>query len=117
MGIGRDFLDECNDTAQWEKLKSRDGYGKPSFILQGTYPSRYIRKNRKVRTREGQEVVSTAHLWMLPSVTSGDPFPLVSPDDRVVLSDGKTPQIAAVEVFEDEVTATQGPTHTVVYFL
>ena len=44
---------------------------------------------------------------------SGEPFPNVLPDDRVILSDGKSPQIASVEIFQDDL----GPSHAVVYFL
>ena len=117
MGFGQDFLSEMTDSAQWNKKTAQDGYGKRSFTHQGTYPCRYVTKNRKIRKPTGQEVISTAQLWMIPSLTSGEPFPRVQPDDQIVLSDGRTPQIANVVTYEDEQSDQTGPTHTVVFFL
>lgn len=118
MGLSEDLLDLCTDTAQWNKLASRDSHGKPTFTPGVHYPARYIRKNKQVRKGEVQQITSTAQLWMLPSLTSGDPFPLVSEFDQIILSDGRTPQIADVQIFQDELSGqTNQPSHTVVYFV
>lgn len=117
MGITNDLLDLLTDTVTWNKLQTRNAYGEPTFTTVGSYPARVVRKNKLTRNKDAQQVVSTAQCWMGPSLTSGEPFPLVSVEDQVRLSDGKTPQIASIEIFQDELSGTEGPSHTVVYFL
>ena len=113
MTITNDLQEMFTDTCQWFSLQSRDSYGNPQYTTGHEYPCRLVRKNKLVRKSDAQEVVSSAHCWIGPSLVSGEPFPNVLPDDRVTLSDGKSPQIASVEIFQDDL----GPSHAVVYFL
>jgi hypothetical protein len=114
MGLSADLIELCNDRATWNRLVSRNSYGEPTFTLvHADYPTRLIRENKLLRNKDQQQITSTAQAWILPSLTSGDPFPAIKDNDQVVLSDGSTPQIAQIKIFEDEL----GPSHTVVYFL
>lgn len=92
--------------AAWEPLTGRDTYGAPTYGAPTSFACRLVRENRLVRDAQGDEVVSTAHVWLGGT-------PAVAPDDRVTLSDGTTPTIASVERFPDET----GDSHTKVYFL
>lgn len=118
MGLTEDLLDLFTDTATWNKLASRGDYGNPVYTPIGPYPARYVRKNKAIRKSDTQQITSTSQVWLLPSLTSGDPFPLVQIFDQVVLSDGRTPQIVDVQIFEDELTGQTGnPSHCVVFFV
>lgn len=101
-----DFLDMLVSEITYAPFVSRDAYGEPTFGSPVTYEARVIRKHKMVRNVEGQQVISTAHIWV-----GGIPF--VSPQDKITLDDGTHPPIIAIERFEDEI----GPSHTVVYFL
>jgi hypothetical protein len=68
---------------------------------------------RLTRNKDAQEVISTQQVVILPSLTSGDPFPNIEAHDQVLLSDGSTPQIASVKIWQDEL----GPAYTEVFFL
>ena len=101
-----DLADMMTDTATWRALTGRDDYGVPTYASPGTsYAARLVRKHRMVRSLEGDEVVSTAQLWIGGT-------PAIAADDRVTLSDGSTPVILAVERFQDEI----GASHVVVFF-
>lgn len=106
MSFVNEFADMFTDTAIWEVLASRDGYGKPVFDTPEAFAARLSRKHKLVRDTEGHEVVSTAHIWL-------EGTPAVSPQDQITLSDGTTPAIISVERFQDE----EGDSHTKVFFL
>src|SRR5665213_1581618 len=115
--ITSDLQEFFQDTCTWATLGPRDGYGNPTFINPFTYPCRLVRKNKLTRDKDAQQIVSTAQLWIGQSMVSGVPFPKVVQTDRITLSDGTTPQIASTEIFEDELYATEGLSHTVVFFI
>lgn len=95
------------DTATHYPVSSRDEYGKPVYGTGVSYKGRYLKKNRKVRTPAGDEVIATAEFSFLGA-------PVVSPDDKISLSDGKTPTIASVDMWQDP---SGSFFYTKVYFL
>lgn len=100
-----DLRDLLTDTATWRPLTGRDDFGAPTYGSPTEFRARLVRKHRLVRDTQGDEVVSTAQLWLQGA-------PAIAPDDRVTLSDSSAPLIVAVERFQDET----GPSHTVVMF-
>ena len=117
MTVTNDLQELMTDEVIWSALGSRDSYGNPTFVNPYSYPARLVRKNKLVRDKDMQEVVSTAQVWIGPSLTSGEPFPAVAPVDQVTLSDGTNPQILNTEIFQDETFSALGPSHCVVYFV
>ena len=108
MAFVDDFQDMAPDTATWEPKDDRDQFGKPTYGDAVTFDHvRLVRKHKLVRNLQGDEVVSTAHIWIMEH-----PAPEVGPEDRITLSDGTTPTIASIERFQDE----DGDSHTKVYF-
>lgn len=106
MAFIDDLADLMTDTVVHSALSSRDAYGVPTYAVGTTHTARVVRKHKMVRDSQGHQVVSTAQAWLKGS-------PAISPADRVALSDGATPAIAAIERYQDEA----GPSHTVVFLL
>ena len=105
MPITDDLRDMFPSTAAWAPLTGRAESGAPTYGAGTSFAARLVRRHKLVRDTQGDQVVSTAHVWLLGS-------PAVAPDDRVQLADGTAPPIVAVERFEDEA----GASHTKVYF-
>lgn len=95
MAFVDDLKDLMADTATHAALASRDSYGVPTYGSGTSYTARLIRKNKLVRDAQGQQVLATAELWIAGT-------PAIRPDDKITLSDGSTPPIAAVERYQDE---------------
>lgn len=110
MAFVNDFLDMMSDTLRWRPLAGRDDYGAPDYgSTDGDeFECRLVRENKLVRTVQGDEVVSTAHVWIGGT-------PMVRPEDQIELSDGTTPEILSVEIFQDE-DGGELLSHTKVYF-
>ena len=100
-----EFGDLMTDTATWAAFVSRDDFGSATFATGTDLTCRLVRKHKMVRDMEGDEVLSTAQLWVLGNSE-------ITPEDRITLSDATTPIIAAIERFQDE----YGASHTKVYF-
>jgi hypothetical protein len=114
MAFINDFMDMFPDTVIWKPLVSRDSYGKPTFHATGyEYMARVVKHPKMVRNKDGQMVTSSAQAHVGIGTTSGMPFPVISPQDQVVLSDGKTPPIIGVDIIPDE----NGPAYSIVNFV
>ena len=100
MTIVDDLADMMPDTVTLSTVASRDDYGVPTYNTGVEFVARVVRRHRLVRTVDGDEVISTAQVWIAGC-------PTISPDDQIELSDGSTPPILAVEKFQDE----NGPSH------
>jgi hypothetical protein len=77
-------------------MTGADAYGAPVYAAAMTRPGRLEYRMQQVRTAQGQEVVSTSVLFLLPS-------PAVHLGDKLVLADGTAPTITAVRAIQDEV--------------
>jgi hypothetical protein len=73
-----------------------DSYGMPTHGAGVARPARLEYRTQQVRTAQGQEVVSTSTLFLLPS-------PPVALGDKIVLEDGTAPTITEVRAIKDEV--------------
>jgi hypothetical protein len=94
------------DTATWRPLMSRDDYGAPTYGAAVPFANaRLVRSPKLVRDASGDQVVSSAQLWLVGT-------PAIAPDDQVTLSDGTTPSIVNVGRWQDEA----GESHTKVFF-
>jgi len=108
MAFADDFKDMAADTATWKPFVDRDRFGAPTYGDAVTFDHvRLVRKHKLVRNAQGDEVVSTAQLWIIES-----PAPAVGPEDEITLSNGTTPPIIAVDCPQDE----EGEAYTKVYF-
>ena len=105
MTFVNDLADLMPDTATWYPLSARDRFGQTTYGTGTEYSTRLVRRNRLVRDTQGDQVVSSAQLWLAGA-------PAIAPDDRVTLSDGKSPDILSVERFQDE----SGASFTKAYF-
>lgn len=105
MSFINEFRDLLNDTITHYPLASRDAYGKPTYNSGTQYSVRLVKTNKLITNNEGKEVVSTSHIWILGT-------PNISPEDKIELSNGDIPVVAAVETFQDEI----GTSHVKVYF-
>ena len=106
MSFLDDLKDLMPDTASWKPFVSRDRAGASTFGSATAIDScRLVQKNQMVRDRSGNDVLSTAHLW-IPSDEA------VTPESEVTLSDGSAPPIISVLRIPDE----NGDKHTKVFF-
>lgn len=109
MAFIDEFKDMMTDTVIWhpayKNIDSRDDFGVQKFGKTTEFAARLVKKSKLVRAQNGDEVVSTAHIWIAGS-------PDISPIDKIELSDGSKPVILSVERFQDEL----GPSHTKVFF-
>ena len=113
MTIMNDLMEMLTDTVTWVPLTSRDDYGNPIEGTSYQYPARLVRKTKLIRNKDQQQVTSTAQVWIGPNLVSGEPLPMVKNVDKVTLSDGTSPQIASIEIYQDET----GFAYTEVFFL
>lgn len=106
MTIEAAFLDLMPSTVTIYAEASRDAYGKATFSGTGTdVRCRVVPESRMTRTGDGREVVSAGRVYCYG-------VPTVDVDSRLVLPDGTTAIVLAVQVQNDET----GAHHTVVTF-
>ena len=118
MGITNDLQELMTDTCTWAPVAGHDDFGNATYGTANEYPCRFIKKTRLILGKDGHQIASTRQVWVGASLTSGVPFPMVGPEDKVTLSDGLSPHVAHVEIFQDETFKETGLySHTVVYFL
>ncbi len=99
MTVDAELLELMPDTVTWYVIGDRDGYGKPTVPGTGTaLRARVVRKLVEIRTAEGIVTASRIVAWLASA-------PGVQPEDRVVLPDGTSPPILAVERYTDEAGA------------
>lgn len=98
-----EFSDCLSDTATWREFSSRDRFGKPTFKTGIVFTARLVEKTKLVRDRNGDEVVSSAQLWLGETAdTNLIQAPDVKPDDEIELSNGETPVILRIDRAQDE---------------
>lgn len=106
MSFLNDLKDLMPDTASWKPFVDRDDFGKPNYGSATAIDNcRLIEKNQMVRDTNGDEVLSTSHLW-IPSDEA------ITSESEVTLSDSTTPSILSVLHIPDE----KGDKHTKVFF-
>lgn len=114
MAFIDDFADMLNSTATWQKFLSRDRAGAPTYGAAIEFTARLVEKNRLVRAGNGDQIISTSHVWLgETSDTNLDAPPDIDPADQITLANGDTPTILSVERPQDE---TGVAAYTVVYF-
>lgn len=105
MTIEADFADLMVDTITIAGPTTRNVRGEASYGAEASYRARVVRRNRMVRTDGGDEVASRTQAWVFG--ISG-----ATVASRVVLPDGTSPPVLAVELYPDE----NGAHHEVIYF-
>lgn len=100
-----DFKDLMPATVTLRAVSVLDDYGRPQFGAGEDYRSRVSYESAKVRAASGEEVVARGSVWLASAV-------VVTPEDQIVLPDGTTPPILAIERVPDEA----GSHHTKIYF-
>lgn len=104
MAIESDFLSMMADTVTVYAQSSLDNYGKRTWSGSGTtYNARIQADSQLRRDDQGREVsvIGRVYLYGAPALTT---------NHRIVLPDGTSPIIVAVDVVGDEV----GDHHTVI---
>jgi hypothetical protein len=104
VAIESEFLSMMVDTVTVYPQSSTDAYGKRTFSASGTtYNARIQADSRLTRDDQGREVavIGVVYLYGAPALTT---------NHRIVLPDGTSPIIVAVDVVGDEA----GDHHTVV---
>lgn len=114
MAFIDDFADMLISTATWKKFLSRDRAGAPTYGAGITFTARLVEKNRLIRASNGDQIVSSSHVWLgTTDDTNLTAPPDVDPEDQIVLANGDTPTILSTERPQDE---TGEAAYTVVYF-
>lgn len=115
MAFIDEFSDCMGDTAIWRELTGRARVGgKATYATGIEFSCRQVQISKLVRDQNGDQVLSSSHIWMARSTdTNMDPPPDVKADDQIELSNGDTPQILAVERPQDE---NGDPAFTKVFF-
>lgn len=115
MAFIDDFPELLNDSVTINAFASRDVHGAPTYttgVL--TYAARVVKKHKLVRDQNGDEALSSFHIWIGSSAdTNLETPPSIDVRDQVVLSDGQTPAILAIEEFQDDTSVVS---HVKVYF-
>lgn len=95
MTLEYDFAELFPHTITLESYAGVDGYSKPRYGSPTSYTARVEYKARLVKDSRGNEVVSSAtvYLMIVP--------PGLSDKDRITLPDGKKPVIITVEIQAD----------------
>ncbi len=104
-----DWADVMPDIIIYEKMLTRDIYGKPvTYDYPTTYRARVAGTMRRVPSRipGGQDVIATTSVWVL-GVIDG-----LKLDDRITLPDGTMPPILSFDHVSDET----GDHHTKILF-
>jgi hypothetical protein len=103
MPFINDFADLLNDTIIWRQKTGRNDFGARTFGTGITFTARVVKKTKMVRDIRGDQVVSTAQVWIgTTDDTNLDAPPNVSPEDQIELSNGQTPDILMIEQPQDE---------------
>lgn len=104
MALESQFLSMMPDTVTVYPKSALDNYGKRSWSATGTsYNCRIQATSGLMRDAEGREVVVTATIYLYGA-------PTLTTDHKVVLPDGSTPVIVAVNTNNDDT----GAHHTVI---
>ncbi|MBW2561268.1 MAG: hypothetical protein JRE40_10505 [Deltaproteobacteria bacterium] len=99
MPLEQGFLEWFNQTVTIEPFTGVNVNGEPQYGAAVQYSAFVQRRTRLVRDRAGQEVVSTAQVYLDGSVDVGI-------QDRITLPDGSQPVILSIEVLPDETGST-----------
>lgn len=107
MALERDFVDMCGDKrVTITPLSTMSAYAVAEYSTDvQRYPAHIEPGNRLVRTLEGEEVVSTAMVFVMSSSAT------LGMKDKLTLPSGATPVLYRVDVMEDE----EGQHHLEVY--
>lgn len=98
-----EFSDCLSDTATWRELLSRDKFGARTFKTGIVFTARLVQETKLVRDQNGDQVVSSAQLWLGETAdTNLIQAPNVNPDDEIELSNGDTPVILSIQRPQDE---------------
>ncbi len=103
-----DWADMMPDTITYEKMLTRDIYGKPAtYDYPVTYKARVSGAMKRIpsRTPGGQDLVATTSVWCAD-------IPTIQADDRITLPDGTKPPILSFDHVSDET----GDHHTKILF-
>lgn len=100
-----DFLEFLQQTVIIEPWTGQNVYAEATYGPGANYSARVQQKVKMIRNAQGQEVVSTAQVYLDGSVS-------VTTEDRITLSDGTQPLIQAVTSPPDETGAVH---HKVVW--
>mgnify|MGYP003394488181 FL=1 len=94
VGSVNDWLDMMPHTVTHEEFSARSSYGAPAYGSPASYRARVSYESSYVRKSDGSEVLARGKV-----VIAGTPT--VTPEDRITLPDGSTPQIITANVHAD----------------
>ncbi len=91
----RDLLELLQQTVAIEPWSGNNAYGEARYGPGASYPARVQEKVKMIRNAKGQEVVSTAQVYL-------DGVVPVTVKDRITLPNGTQPLIQAITSSPDE---------------
>lgn len=99
-------------TVTLSTMASMDAYGTASYGTAKTYRCRVENAQKYIKGPDGREVLSNATVYVANTSTGGYPPRTLAPTGKIVLPDGSSPGILAVDENPD---STGGRHHTVIY--
>ena len=97
MGLEKDFLSMTSDTVTVAQATTMSKYGAPTFGSPSTaIPARIEFETRRVIDSEGVERISSGMVFVLSTTA------VVTPQTRMTLPNGDTPEIMRVDILNDE---------------
>lgn len=105
MTLDPDFAEMCRDEIQVTTGTTLDGYSHETGGVTETYTGRWVKKHKRVIDSSGNEVLSGSQF----SILGAPDLPM---DATVVLPDGTSPILLAIERYPDE----DGAHHTKLMF-
>ena len=99
-------------TVTLSTVGSQDSYGAKTYGTAKTYKARVEQRQQLVKDQSGRDVLCQTVVYVGPTSTGGYPPLTLAPVLKIVLPDGTSPAILAVEESPD---SAGGRHHSVVY--
>lgn len=112
MTLSRALARRLAQTVTLSTMTSMDAYGTATYGTAKTYKARVQNEQKYIKGADGREVLSNATVYVGQTSTGGYPPRTLAPTGKIVLPDGTSPGILAVEENPD---ADGTRHHTVVY--
>lgn len=99
MAIASDLLSLMTQTVVWTTGGTMSNYGVPTFGSTGhAMSARVTLEAGETRDRDGNSLATQGTVWC---ASTGSTF-IPSPDDRIVLPDGRSVPVVTVNILRDE---------------
>jgi hypothetical protein len=118
VALAKSMTSSLQVTVTVNHWRGQDSYGRPTIVTQ-TYQALVERNARNIKMRDGQEVTAKSYILFLEPIAATTPLTgqtrenPIDERDQIILPDGQTGPILAVNGFMDG--GTGAPYYTEVY--